>query len=138
MVQNVLNSLKSQIDRTQAVIHVPETLPAARGYSPWVELVWVNYITNALKYGGKPPVIEIVIEQHDNTVRYQVRDNGTGLTPAQQAAVFEPFTRFHNQADGHGIGLSIVRRIMEKLGGDAGVESETGNGSQFYFTLPAV
>src|SRR5262249_40902702 len=108
----------------------------AFGHITWIELVWVNYISNALKYGGRPPVIEIGAEHQDGVIRYYVRDNGNGLTPAQQAVVFEPFRRLQPQAEGHGIGLSIVRRIMEKLGGAAGVESEVGGGSLFYFTLP--
>jgi signal transduction histidine kinase len=69
--------------------------------------------------------------------RFFVRDNGPGLTPEKRAKVFTPFTRFHHaRAKGHGLGLSIVQRIVEKLGGQVGVESEVGKGSTFYFTLP--
>jgi two-component system sensor histidine kinase/response regulator len=73
-------------------------------------------------------------------VRFWVRDNGPGLTPEQQARLFAPFTRLDRvRAQGHGLGLSIVRRIVEKLGGSVGVESSgvPGQGSVFYFTLPA-
>jgi two-component system, sensor histidine kinase and response regulator len=72
-------------------------------------------------------------------VKFWVADNGVGLTPEQQQQLFTPFERLHNvRADGHGLGLSIVRRILEKLGGEAGVESVPGEGSRFYFTLPRV
>jgi signal transduction histidine kinase len=68
-----------------------------------------------------------------------VRDNGPGLTPEEQARLFTPFTRLEQvRAKGHGLGLSIVRRIVEKLGGQVGVESEVGQSSTFSFTLPAV
>ena len=67
-----------------------------------------------------------------------MRDNGPGLTPEEQGRLFIPFTRLHPRtcrAKGHGLGLSIVRRIVEKLGGQVGVESEMGWGSVFTFTL---
>jgi signal transduction histidine kinase len=67
-----------------------------------------------------------------------VRDNGPGLTPEDQAKLFTPFTRVSEaQIEGHGLGLSIVQRIVEKLGGTVGVESAPGQGSTFFFTLPA-
>jgi signal transduction histidine kinase len=68
---------------------------------------------------------------------FWVRDNGAGLTPEEKARLFTPFTRFDQiRAKGHGLGLSIVRRIVEKLGGEVGIESEVGQGSTFSFTLP--
>ncbi len=71
-------------------------------------------------------------------VRFWVRDNGPGLTPEAQSRLFTPFTRLDQvRAQGHGLGLSIVRRIVEKLGGQVGVESQLGQGSTFFFTLPA-
>ena len=71
-------------------------------------------------------------------MRFWVRDNGPGLTPKAQARLFTPFTRLDQaRAKGHGLGLSIVRRIVEKLGGKVGVESQIGAGSLFSFTLPA-
>jgi two-component system sensor histidine kinase/response regulator len=74
----------------------------------------------------------------DGMVRFWVKDNGPGIPPEAQARLFTPFTRLDQaRARGHGLGLSIVRRIVEKLGGQAGVESAAGQGSLFYFTLPA-
>jgi signal transduction histidine kinase len=70
---------------------------------------------------------------------FWVQDNGPGLAPEAQANLFAEFTRLNEvQAEGHGLGLSIVRRIAEKLGGQVGVKSEgvPGQGSLFYFTLP--
>lgn len=113
--------------------------PVALGYASWVEEVWANYISNALKYGGQPPHVELGADVTvDGQVRFWVKDDGPGLSPADQARLFTPFTRIHtNRAEGHGLGLSIVQRIVERQGGQAGVESVPGHGSRFYFTLPA-
>jgi signal transduction histidine kinase len=123
----------------QAQIAMPETWPPALGYGPWIEEVWANYLSNAVKYGGRPPHIELGgTEQPDGMVRFWVRDNGHGLTPEEQARLFTPFTRLDQvRARGHGLGLSIVQRIVTKLGGQVGVESQLREGSTFWFTLPA-
>lgn len=115
--------------------------PKAIGYAPWVEEVWINYISNAIRYGGIPPRIELgAVRQADDMVRFWVRDNGDGLLPEAQARLFIPFTRLDQiRAKGHGLGLSIVQRIVTKLGGQVGVESngQPGHGCTFFFTLPA-
>ena len=112
--------------------------PAAVGYGPWVEEVWVNYLSNAIKYGGQPPCIQFgATIQSDGKVRFWLRDNGRGLTPEEQDRLFTPFERLDRvRAKGHGLGLSIVRHIVEKLGGQVTVESQIGHGSVFGFTLP--
>lgn len=138
VVLEAVNRLESLIEEYQAEIILPETWCSAAGYAPWVEEIWVNYISNAIKYGGKPPRVEIDWEeQPDDTARFYVIDNGEGLTEVEQEQLFQPFTRLA-QADvkGHGLGLSIVRRIAEHLDGEVGVESRPGSGSKFYFTLP--
>ncbi|MCB0193400.1 MAG: response regulator [Anaerolineae bacterium] len=128
--------LKEQYEGT---IILPDTWPQAIGYSPWVEEVWVNYISNGLKYGGKPPHLELgATVQADNTIRFWIRDNGPGIPPEKQSILFTEFTRLNEiRAQGYGLGLSIVRRIMKKLGGTVGLKSEVGQGSEFFFTLPA-
>ena len=120
----------------EIVLH--DAWPVALGHGPWIEEVWANYLSNAMKYGGKPPRLELGADTTGGNARFWVRDNGPGLTPDQQARLFTPFTRLHQvRATGQGLGLSIVRRIMEKLGGEAWVESEPGKGSRFGFTLPS-
>ena len=70
-------------------------------------------------------------------IRFWIRDNGAGLSEEEKKKLFTQFTRLHlNQAQGHGLGLSIVQRIVKRLDGDVGVESDLGQGSTFYFTLP--
>ncbi len=132
------------IDEYGAEISAASGWPAAIGYAPWVEEVWVNYLSNAVKYGGRPddaipPRIHLGFDEAngDGQVKFWVVDNGAGLTSEQRKQLFTPFERLHNvRAEGHGLGLSIVRRILEKLGGKVGVESAPGEGSRFYFTLP--
>lgn len=122
----------------RAEIHLPAAWPVAMGHGPWVEEVWVNYLSNALKYGGRPPRLELGAEvQLDDQVRFWVCDNGSGLTAEEQTRLFIPFAKLHQaRATGYGLGLSIVHRIVDKLGGRVGVESDGMNGSTFSFTLP--
>ncbi len=140
IINEAQKRLAYMIKDYQPVITQPEKWPRAMGYASWIEEVWVNYISNGLKYGGQPPCLELGADvQPDGFVCYWVRDNGPGIAPDQQARLFTPFTQLEQVAvEGHGLGLSIVQRIVEKLDGQVGVESEVGQGSMFYFTLPAV
>ena len=123
-----------------AKIIMPETWPTAVGYAPWIEEVWANYLSNGLKYGGRPARLQLGSESLANgRIRFFVKDNGKGLTEEQQSQLFSEFSRLHpEEIHGHGLGLSIVARIITRLGGEVGVESEVGQGSTFYFTLPAL
>jgi signal transduction histidine kinase/DNA-binding response OmpR family regulator len=141
------------VEQYQAKIITPEVWPTVLSYGPWIEEVWVNYLSNAIRYGGKPPRVELGFDvsapqpgsttpQTESTapltLRFWVRDNGMGLTDEEQSRLFTPFTRLDQvRVKGHGLGLSIVRRIVEKLGGQVGVESQAGHGSVFNFTLPS-
>ena len=110
--------------------------PRVLGKAQWVEEVWANYLSNALKYGGRPPRIELRWQVQGDFIRFEVCDNGEGLSQSEQSQLFQPFERLNQvRAQGHGLGLSVVRRIVEKLGGSVGVESEKGKGSCFWFTL---
>src|SRR6185503_21144665 len=92
----VQQRLAATIETYEAQIILPEAWPAALGHAQWVEEVWVNYISNALKYGGRPPRVELgATVQADGMVRFWVRDDGSGLTPAEQAQLFVPFTRLN-------------------------------------------
>lgn len=139
--------LAPMIQECQAQIQLPARWPEAMGYGPWVEEVWVNYLSNALKYGGPRPCIGLgatvldevstVVASDGPSVQFWIRDNGPGLTEAEQERVFFPFVRSEAcDIDGHGLGLAIVRRIVEKMHGDVGVESQPGSGCVFSFTLP--
>ena len=141
LVDEVALRLAGSIQTSGADLHRPDRAdwPIALGYAPWVEEIWANYLSNAIKYGGQPPHIALgAARQPDGFIRFSVRDNGPGLTLEQQARLFAPFERLGQaRIKGHGLGLSVVRRIADKLGGFAGVDSQPGRGSTFYFTLPA-
>jgi len=186
IVKEAKERLAYLVRQHHAEIISPQNWPRAMGYAPWVEEVWVNYISNAIKYGGRPPHVELGASiQSNGTVRFWVRDDGHGLAPEDQAHLFKPFTQLQpiramhkrpsrqhplrerpelvegepveaepaeglrkrpsrerlepverERGEGYGLGLSIVRRIMERLGGEVGVVSQIGQGSTFYFTLP--
>jgi signal transduction histidine kinase len=139
VVAKVLDRLSYTIQEHHAQIDIPKSLPAAVGYAPWIEEVWANYLSNALKYGGQTPRVRLGASIETNgMIRYWMRDHGPGLSAEDQARLFTPFSQIESAcAPGNGLGLSIVLRIVEKLGGQAGCESELGNGSLFFFTLPA-
>ena len=143
IVSELINRLTPMIEESNAEIKLPETWPTALGYAPWVEQVWMNYLSNAIKYGGTSPHIEIGADtdKAENTpegmLRFWIRDNGPGISTENQKLLFKQFERLDQvKTEGHGLGLSIVRSIIEKLGGQVGLESEQGKGSLFYFTLP--
>lgn len=135
------NRVMDMVKSSNAEIIEPDDWPAVRGYAPWVEEVWVNFLSNAIKYGGKPPIIEVGANQFygEKKIRYWIKDNGNGLTKNQQQKLFKKYERFNQtHIEGHGLGLSIVKRIVEKLGGKVGVISNAipGEGCLFHFTLP--
>jgi len=150
---------------TQAQVKKPASWPVALGHAPWIEEVWSNYLSNAMTYGGAPPRIELGADELEpvfdtatmdsadeeddlvlppGMVRFWIRDNGAGISPEFQPNLFQPYHMRNaengvNPVHGHGLGLSIVKRIIEKLNGHVGIESTgvPGEGSLFYFVLPA-
>jgi signal transduction histidine kinase len=138
ILNSALEELGDMISDSGAQIIRPASWPVVMGHMPWVEAVWRNYIANAIKYGGTPPRVEITYSPAaDGLTRFQVTDNGRGISPEDQQRVFNPFVRLHRRdVSGHGLGLAIAQRIVEQLGGQVGVESRPDEGSTFSFTLP--
>jgi len=157
VVAGALRGLEPLAEARGAALSLPPSWPAARGHGPWVERVWANYVSNALKYGGQPPAVELgfchlpsgaagqvlrppvarACARPGGHLLFWVWDNGEGLTSDEQARLFQPFGRLARHAkQGHGLGLAIVQRIVERLGGSTGVESAPGEGTAFWFTLP--
>jgi signal transduction histidine kinase len=140
IISEAKKRLTFSISEYNAEIQHGNDWPNAMGYSSWIEEVWVNYISNGLKYGGEPPVLRLGADpSKDGLIRFWVKDNGPGISEEDQKKLFKPHTRLRQtRARGEGLGLSIVRRIVEKCGGKVGVESEPGNGSTFWFCLPHI
>jgi two-component system sensor histidine kinase/response regulator len=139
LVQRALDQLQDEQERVQASISLPASWPSALGYAPWVGEVWLNYLSNALKYSGAPTKVKVGGELNgQDLVRFWVQDAGRPLTNEQRQQLFVPFARLHEElGPGHGLGLTITQRIIERLGGEVGVTSISGVGNEFYFTLPA-
>ncbi len=141
VVQAAIERFHVQIEERGIEVSVQPDLPLALGYAPWVEEVVANLVSNAIKYIGREntaPRIAVRAARNGDVIRCEVQDNGVGINPEDQKRLFEMFARFHHrEAQGFGLGLSIVARIVTRLGGQVGVESAPGQGSTFWFTLPA-
>lgn len=138
VVAEAQERLAHLIEERSAEIVLPEDWPSALGYQPWVEEVVTNYLSNAIKYGGEPPRVELGADNDTgDAICFWIRDNGPGIAPENHALIFDQFTRLDaDRAEGHGLGLSIVKRIVDKLGGEVGVKSAADGGCAFSFTLP--
>lgn len=114
---------------------VEQRLPPAVGYAPWIEEVWANYLSNAMKYGG--PEIRIgATPVGEGRIRYWVWDSGPGIPPEKQAKLFQEYQRLQRIGEGSGLGLSIVKRLVERMHGTVDVQSAPEQGVSFGFTLP--
>lgn len=121
-------------------VNVPEAM-AVLGHEPTLSQIFVNLLSNAIKFQkpGVPPEVRITaIRQITGTVRISVLDNGIGIQPDHTSKLFKVFERLHGveQYPGTGIGLAIVKRGSERMGGRCGVESKPGEGSNFWVDLP--
>lgn len=138
LVEGVIDQLVLPLLAYRGTIVTPDEWPPVRGTPRIIELVWINLISNALKYGGLAPRIEIGARtQRDGMVCCWVRDYGPGLAPEQLEGIFGERQRRHvGRGEGHGLGLAGVKRLVERMGGSVGVESTPGAGSTFFFMLP--
>src|SRR5581483_64970 len=143
------------VDLDELIAHVVEHYPEAakarlrtrtplgkvRGQSSLLLQVVSNLLANAVKFvpAGREPEIEVWTERLETgAIRFVVKDNGIGITKEATADIFKPFTRLHPKGgyEGTGIGLAIVQRAAERMGGRVGVESIPGQGSRFFIELP--
>jgi light-regulated signal transduction histidine kinase (bacteriophytochrome) len=139
VVDNVRQKLKTSIDESGAVV-TSGRLPALRAYRAHFEPLFQNLIGNAIKYrGAQPPRIHVSVQEVDGELRFRVSDNGIGIDPEYHQQIFEVFRRLHGKKiPGTGVGLAICQRVVERYGGRIWVESKSGQGSTFLFTLPNV
>jgi len=137
LVHEIVASLGFQLREKEIDITIG-ALPATRGDRVQVESVVRNLVDNAIKYMGDGPVRRIEIDSTTDSGQtvWRVRDTGMGMTPEQSSKAFLPFKRFRvDAAPGEGIGLSYVRKIVEKHGGTIWCDSVEGEGTTFSFTL---
>jgi len=115
-----------------------DKLPEVWGDSTLLTELYQNLISNALKFSGdQPPIIQLTSEERDGDQIFGVKDNGIGIDPKYAQQIFQPFRRLHGRAEyeGSGIGLAICRKIADRHGGKIWVESESGKGAHFRFTI---
>jgi chemotaxis family two-component system sensor kinase Cph1 len=137
VLDTILQNLFSTIQGSGAVIE-STPLPVIHADPAQLGMVFQNLITNAIKFHGpEPPHIHISAERVVDGWKFSVRDNGIGIDPAFYDRIFVIFQRLHtrDRYPGTGVGLAIVKKIIERHGGRIWVESEVGKGSTFYFTL---
>ena len=117
-----------------------ESLKATWGDSSLLRQVWINLLSNALKYSRKKEFtrIEIGCKQEGDRLCYSVSDNGAGFDMKYAEKLFGVFQRLHKTTDfeGTGVGLALVKSIIQRHGGKIWAEAEEGKGAKFYFTLP--
>ena len=136
---NVLRDLRALITSADAEVVAPP-LPTVLGDDIQLGQVLQNLIGNAIKFrAGRPPRVAIQAVREGPMWRISVADNGIGIDPKFHDRVFEIFRRLHDRDayDGTGMGLAIVKRIVERHGGRVWFESAPGAGTTFHFTVPA-
>ena len=134
--------LAAMLEETGGTIEVPEPLPSVKADSVQIRQLLQNIICNAIKYHreGIPPRIMVRARQvSGDKIRIEVQDNGIGINEELHDDVFKMFKRVHSRQkyEGTGIGLAVCRKIVDKHGGQIGIDSNDGEGSTFWFVLPA-
>ena len=137
LIENVISRLSFQMTETRTEIRYDKMMHNCIGYGAWVEEVLFNFVSNAIKYGGTPPRIQIrCVSIGDDKVSYTVSDNGPGIEPDLLPILFTEKTPEKSKlVKGFGLGMPIVKRIIDKLGGEVSVKSDVAEGSSFSFTL---
>jgi len=141
VIQEALQLLEEQIQASQAQIQVQVPLPSVLGHRSTLLQVVMNLVANSLKFvpAGVLPEIEMGAEERGAWVRLWVQDNGIGIREDQKERIFEVFERLHSldAYSGTGIGLAIVQRGVQRMGGQVAVDSQPGKGSRFWIQLPS-
>ncbi|MBZ8179142.1 PAS domain S-box protein [Oscillatoria salina] len=139
-IAQVLSELESELQAQQAQVKVEQPLGFVIANSRILQQILLNLLTNALKFVPPevPPQVRIRTEEKNDRLYLWVEDNGIGIAPEHQERIFRVFERLHGVETypGTGIGLAIVRKGIERLGGSCGVKSILGQGSRFWLSLP--
>jgi len=138
LLREIEEGLVLKLEQEGVEFIVQQPLPAVRGDRGRIRQVFANLIENAVKFRSleRGLRIEVGCEEERGFYRFHVRDNGIGILPQYQEQIFKPFRQLDRGIEGVGMGLTLVKRIVEHHGGRLWVESELGKGSTFYFTIP--
>ena len=133
-----IRNLAALIEESRAII-TNDDLPTVRADASQLVMVFQNLLANAIKFRGKDlPRVHVSAQDHDCEWVFAVKDNGIGIESQHAERVFVIFQRLHTREEypGTGIGLAVCKRIVERHGGKIWFESEPGNGTTFFFTIP--
>lgn len=132
-VQRAAEQISARMEENKAQLNIHRPLPSVRAHEPVLVQVFANLLDNAIKFTepDRPPCIEVSASEASGRVTVVVRDNGIGIAPEFRERIFEMFQRLSGASPGHGIGLAIVRKAVERMGGTVTVESKPGEGSSF-------
>lgn len=140
-IQQILTGFQSEIKERQIELVIAD-LPNCKADNSLLIQVWINLLSNALKYTGKTENVRIEIgcQLIDDQETYFIRDNGAGFDMQYADKLFGVFQRMHLEKDfeGTGIGLAIVQRIIQRHGGKIWAEAKINQGATFYFTIPHI
>jgi signal transduction histidine kinase len=141
LTEQVVQDLDEEIQHDRAGVEVAPNLGSVMAHRDTLGLILTNLITNGLKYvaAGRAPHVRVSAVAAGPMVRLVVSDNGIGVAHEDRRRIFQPFERLHNRGvyPGSGLGLALVARGIERMGGHCGVESDGHNGSDFWIELPA-
>ena len=140
VVEGARAALAGPIEESSASVAVEEDLPAVEGDRMLLESVVENLLSNAVKFvpEGRTPSVHIGARRQETHVRIEIADNGIGIAPGDVARAFRAFERLDpTRFPGTGVGLSIVQKAVERMGGEVGVVSQPGSGCTFYVLLRA-
>merc|ERR1711964_183795 len=141
VIEDACNTLEANMNATGIqLIRYPinSTWSVSADYTRTKQIL-LNLLSNAIKYNREHGAITIGVTQQDSELRFSISDTGPGIAPERQEELFEPFNRLdaeYGTIEGTGIGLAITRELVERMSGCIGVDSQPGEGSTFWFTLP--
>lgn len=139
VISDIILMMENSLHEAGAIIMIPRELPTITCDLPRITEAFRNLITNAVKYNDKPEkVIEVGYETQNGNNVFYVRDNGIGIAPEFHNDVFRIFKRLNSESDevkGTGVGLTFVKKIIERHNGRIWIESQPGSGTTFYFTI---
>jgi signal transduction histidine kinase len=141
-VSDALDRVRVDVEKRGAILAIPSTFPSVMGHHTTLVQVLVNLLSNAVKFvpDHRTPEVALRWEETEDgkAVRVWVEDNGVGIPPEEQDRIFRVFERLDGgvQRPGTGIGLAIVRRGLQRMGGEVGLSSKVGEGCRFWLEIP--
>jgi K+-sensing histidine kinase KdpD len=140
VIRETVTKIKRQTPSHQFIASIPGVLPLINADPLRIERILYNLLENATKYSPPGSQVKVSVKVEPERLVIGIHDQGTGLSPSEQARLFNPFQRLEDgrpdRARGIGLGLIVCRRLVEAHGGEMWVESRKGKGSTFFFTLP--